>query len=157
MARNARTEAEFNAIGGRLYYAAEDRQFSMAQCIEILDVERANPRFLKECRQLYSATQFAISPHSAEERDLAFAYFAGLLSSAESDIVRRGAAAALKNVGLREFPLTAEQLAAVRQMRQDARDADTVELLDKALAIPAAKRARQTQPARLGQPTTRRN
>ena len=106
-----------------------------------------NPRLLGACDQLYTLTGFAVAPHSARERDEAFDYFRDLLASSASEKVRRAAAAALANVGCREFPLTHEQLAVVRKFKEGERDAETLLGLDLAIERTEEKKHPQTRPA----------
>ena len=146
MAADARDKDEFDAINYRLRDAAQKSYSSMRQCLDVTSEELRNPRLLTACDQLYTLGQFAIAPHGAKERDEAFDYFRDLLKSSPHQQVRRAAAGALGSVGLREFPLTDEQLGVVRKFKEDERDEAVLFQLDLALERAEAKRHPQTRP-----------
>lgn len=147
MAADARERAEFEAVGHRIRDAAEDHALSIRQCLAVARAALANDRLLATCPDLCPLTDFAIAPGTADDRDAVFGYFRDLLRSTASDPVRRAAAGAIADVGRRDFPLTDEQVATVRRLRDGARDKETVRLLDLALDVAAAKRRPQTRPA----------
>jgi hypothetical protein len=152
MAKEAQTKIHFDLIGRRLSDGAENGQFTIRQCLAVAQAAIDNPRCTVVNDDIYSLTGFAIAPSSPDDRDVVFSYFAGLLESSRNEMIRRAAAGALEEVGLRDFPLTTKQLEFVHRVRAVTDDEEVARSLDMALTAAADREAwRKTR----AQPPTR--
>lgn len=130
----ARETGDFEALSGWIPASAGDGSLSMAQCLNIFDHARKNPRLLPAFEnRVFQLTRFIGARRTAADRDLAFNYFRDLLKSAENDPIRLAAAAGLADAGRGDLPLTEKQKNEVRALRAQAKDPEVISLLDEAL------------------------